>query len=83
MIPIIVPPRAYQITVTTDPNLNSIVILWYGEQVLGHYLAGNGPAVVQSTPPSPAGAPLPVVTVASAPTPAQVPEPVPEPLRAG
>ena len=39
-----------QLTVTTDPNLNSIVVKWYGnEKMLNHYIAGHGPAVV--TPP--------------------------------
>ena len=53
-----------QISVTTDPNLKSIVVNWYGDQnMIDHYVAGNGPAVVQSTRISP-GSPLPVVTVA-------------------
>jgi hypothetical protein len=61
----------YQFVVTTDPNLNSMVILWYGSGMLTHYLAGKGPAVVQVTPATPAGSPLPEVTVASVPTPAK------------
>ena len=51
-----------QITVTTDPNLKSIVVIWYGQKMLGHYLGGTGPAVVQVTP-APTGGGLPVVTV--------------------
>jgi hypothetical protein len=60
----------YQFVVTTDPNLNSMVILWYGSGMLTHYVAGDGPAVVQVTPSSPPGSPLPEVSVASLPTPA-------------
>jgi len=49
-------------TVITDPNLNQIVVWWNGKKVLGHYLGGTGPAVVQKTPPEPPGQ-TPVVTV--------------------
>jgi hypothetical protein len=56
-----------QISVTTDPNLKSIVVEWYGSEIMiNHYLAGDGPAVVKSTTISP-GAALPVVTVANVP----------------
>ncbi len=56
-----------QIVVTTDPNLNSIVVEWYGdENMINHYLAGDGPAVVKTTKVSP-GSPLPIVTVANVP----------------
>ncbi len=60
-----------QITVTTDPNLKSIVAIWYeGEIMINHYLAGDGPAVVKTTPASSGtGSGLPVVTVAELPRP--------------
>jgi hypothetical protein len=61
-----------RISVLTDPNLKSIVVEWYGETLLGHYLAGAGPAVVQSTKISPRSAP-PVVTVANLSLPAKAP----------
>jgi hypothetical protein len=57
----------FQISVTTDPNLKSIVVEWYGdENMINHYVAGDGPAVVLSTKVAP-GAALPVVTVADVP----------------
>jgi hypothetical protein len=58
--------QQYQAQVMTDPNLNSMVVTWYGSKMLGHYVAGHGPAVVQVTPPSATGA-QPVVTVADVP----------------
>ncbi len=59
--------QEYEVTVTTDPNLRSINVVWYGQKMIGHYLAGNGPAVVQLTP-TPTDGTVPVVTVAEAPT---------------
>ena len=56
-----------EITVTTDPNLDSIIVNWYGQKMLGHYLGGTGPPVVQVTP-APADGTPPVVTVTSEPT---------------
>lgn len=41
------PDRRYQVTVMTDPNLNSIVISGMG--YIDHYIAGSGPAVIEST----------------------------------
>ena len=41
--------RPYRISVTTDPNLHSIVVAWPGGGIT-HYLAGDGPAVVHTTP---------------------------------
>ena len=58
--------KQIQITVTTDPYLKSIDVIWYGSQMLNHYLAGNGPAVVHTTSSSPSGA-LPLVSVADLP----------------
>ncbi len=58
--------KQIQITVTTDPNLKSIDVVWYGSQMLNHYLAGTGPAVVQTTAPTPAGG-LPLISVADVP----------------
>jgi hypothetical protein len=62
-----------QISVTVDPNLNSIIVGWYGDEVMiNHYIVGSGPAVVKSTKVS-AGSPLPVVTVANLPSPSTAP----------
>jgi hypothetical protein len=58
----------YRFTAITDPNLNSIMVVWYGQTMIAHYLGGPGPAVVQTTPPSSNSTP-PVVTVAPVPTP--------------
>ncbi len=56
------------VTVTTDTNLDSIVVNWYGhEKMLSHYIAGQGPAMVTPTPTSP-GSALPPVTVVHLPT---------------
>jgi hypothetical protein len=49
--------------VMTDPNLHSIEVRWAGEFMIGHYLAGDGPAVVQVTHATPGG-PAPAVGVA-------------------
>jgi hypothetical protein len=61
----------YRFTAITDPNLDSISIVWYGNKMIGHYLGGSGPAVVQTTPTSSTSSTskLPVVTVAPVPTP--------------
>jgi hypothetical protein len=40
----------YTISVATDPYLKSIRVDWYGSTMLNRYLAGNGPAVVATTP---------------------------------
>jgi hypothetical protein len=57
-----------QITVTVDPNLNRFVVQWYGSQIMiNHFVAGGGPAVVQTTAVVP-GSALPVVTIANGPT---------------
>jgi hypothetical protein len=57
----------FEFTVTTDSNLKSIVVEWYGSEIMiNHYLAGDGPAVVKSTT-IPAGSALPTVTVANVP----------------
>ena len=55
-----------RITVTIDPNLNTIEVNWYGEKMLGHYLGGKGPAVVKVTPTSSDGS-LPLISVAGLP----------------
>lgn len=52
----------YKVNVTTDPNLHSITVDFYGAKMFGHYLAGKGPAVVATTPVG-AGQPLPPVSV--------------------
>lgn len=69
-IPIKLLDEQCQVVITTDPNLNSIRATWYGSNMLNHYLAGKGPAVIQTTH-TPPGSPLPVVTVASVPMPAK------------
>ena len=40
--------KEFRITVTVDPNLNSINITWNGTEMLRHYIRGFGPAVVQT-----------------------------------
>ena len=52
----------YELTVTTDPYLQSISITWYGLSYFAHFIAGTGPARVTATP-EPAAVPLPPVTV--------------------
>ena len=58
----------YEITVTTDPYLRSIVVGWYGSTMINRFLAGTGPAHVAETTLVP-GAPLPAITVTEVPTP--------------
>jgi hypothetical protein len=56
-----------QVIVTIDPNLNTFSVGWYDDEVMiYHYVAGDGPAVVQSTVVPPGSAP-PVVTVSNIP----------------
>ena len=54
-------------TVTVDPNLHALILQWYGWQYLDHYIAGQGPIVVRTTPQPPVGT-TPVITVANLPT---------------
>jgi hypothetical protein len=68
MIPIYGLGIHQKFTVITDPNLNQINVWWDGKKVLGHYLGGTGPGVVQVTPPSPPGQ-RPIVSVTELPTP--------------
>ena len=68
-IPIKLVHEQYQAVVTTDPNMKSINVLWYGSKMIGHYIGGVGPAVVHPTPVPPPGAPQPEVTVADVPMP--------------
>jgi hypothetical protein len=63
-----------QFTVTVDPNLHALILTWYGWQYLDHYIAGQGPIVVRTTPPAPAGT-TPIITVANVPT-ASTPHPM-------
>lgn len=63
-----IPTGYYTIDVTTDPYLHSIVVDWYGETMINHYLQGSGPAQVLTTPPIAPGAP-PHITVGSLATP--------------
>lgn len=59
----------YQITVTTDPNLHSIVVGWYKSTMINRYLAGTGPAQVAVTPVPGVGTSLPSITVTEVPMP--------------
>jgi hypothetical protein len=44
----VVPHRPYDVTVTIDPNLNSIVVSGLGGNI-EHFIPGKGPAVVPAT----------------------------------
>ena len=56
-----------QLVVTTDPNLRSFSVGWYGNEIMiNHYVAGDGPTVVDSTKVVP-GSPLPIVSVTNVP----------------
>jgi hypothetical protein len=57
------PHVTYQIAVVTDPNLHSVQVTWYGLGMIGHYVAGTGPAVVETQTRRP-GLPFPAVSVA-------------------
>jgi hypothetical protein len=51
----------YQLDVMTDPYLRSIFAQFSnGDGIVSHYLAGRGPAVVQTTGPATSGGPPPV-----------------------
>ena len=50
--------HGYRFQVVTDPNMNAIEVWQDGSKVLGHYLAGQGPARVLATPPSSTPAPV-------------------------
>ncbi len=66
LLPIVYLHTQYHFVVTIDPNLHSVVVSWYGHQLIDHYIAGRGPIVVQPTPPSPPGT-TPIITVAELP----------------
>jgi len=57
----------YRMTVTTDPNMKQMVVMWYGSKLIGHYLGGSGPGRVAVTVPT---SPQPLVTVVQLPAPA-------------
>ena len=59
--------RKYKMTVITDPNMNQILVTWYGAKLIGHYIGGTGPAQVAVTT---GATPQPLVSVAQLPTPA-------------
>ena len=67
-IPIQYLDTQYKVVVTTDPNLNLMTVKLYGATMINHFVAGRGPAVVATTPPTPPGSPDPVVTVATVPS---------------
>ena len=69
--PISVLHEPFQLQVTTDPNLHQIVVLWFGTYFITHYIAGPGPAVVQTTPAT-SGGRAPQVTVAEKPLPSSM-----------
>jgi hypothetical protein len=59
--------RPFQMVTTIDPNLDSFEVGWSSTAVLiDHYVAGRGPAVVDSTI-VPPGSPTPTVTVTNVP----------------
>jgi hypothetical protein len=64
--PISVLHEPFHLTVTADPNLHQMQVLWFGTYFISHFLAGTGPPVVHATPPT-SGGPLPEVTVAEKP----------------
>jgi hypothetical protein len=68
IVPIKLLHEQYQVTVTTDPNLQSITVNWYGSTMINHFIAGDGLPVVVPTSTSGANAASPVVTVADVPT---------------
>jgi len=39
----------YIVKVMTDPNLHAILVYWYGQKIIGRYLAGSGPGIIQVT----------------------------------
>jgi hypothetical protein len=69
--PISVLHEPFQIQVTTDPNLHQIVVTWYGDYFITHFIAGTGPAVVQTTSTAP-GSALPEVSVVAKPVPSNM-----------
>jgi hypothetical protein len=72
----LIPPAIHhqlRLVTTVDPNLGSLVIRWTNaENILNHYVAGHGPAVVKSTV-VPRGTPPPTVTIADVPVTAKAP----------
>jgi hypothetical protein len=59
--------QQFQVVVTIDPILNRLTVKWYDNStMINHFVAGSGPAIVQSTQTSP-GAAVPVVTVFNVP----------------
>lgn len=56
------------ISVTTDPYLHSLEVTWYGTLMMNHYLAGSYSPQVMVTPPTPAGAKPPVLSVGQLPS---------------
>jgi hypothetical protein len=66
-IPIKYLHHQYKMTVITDPNMNQMLVTWYGSKLIGHYLGGAGPAQVAVTA---AATPHALVSVAQLPTPA-------------
>lgn len=57
------PGGIFQITVETDPNLQSFIVNWYGSTMVDRYIPQRAAAVVQTTPPTPHGATPPQVSV--------------------
>jgi hypothetical protein len=62
--------HTYRIEVMTDPNLNYLRVVWFGQKDIEHYLQGPGPAVVDATPTTSGGAQPPdTVTNVTSPAP--------------
>jgi hypothetical protein len=55
------------VVVTVDPNLHRLRVMWYDNEIMiEHYVAGDGPAIVQQTASAP-GAPPAMLTVRDVP----------------
>jgi len=56
--------QQYRLVITTDPNLDSMIVDWYGTHMIGHYVRpAPGPAVVHPAAIPAPGSPTPVLTV--------------------
>jgi hypothetical protein len=65
--------QPFQMTTIVDPNLDSFEVGWSSTAVMvNHYVAGRGPAAVDSTVVTP-GSPLPVVSITNVPVTTRAP----------
>ncbi len=56
----------YKLKVTADSYLNQMIVTWAADAMIIHYVAGDGPAVIHSTPQKDSS--NPVLTVQELPT---------------